>query len=754
MRDPSLKRLTAGILMGLLLPGLAWGLVAIVQFGTVPPLLHKKSADPAWIAAAQLSASQAQAAIPDVRKKQFLQAYGKLSLTFEPNQGQTDRRVNFLARGRGYTLFLTPTEAVLVFGKPNARETQPRMGPVPATAEPETAPAAAPTVLRMQLLDANLHPRMVGLDELPGKSNYFIGNDPKAWHTNVPNYAKARYEDVYPGVDLVYYGNQRQLEYDFVVTPGADPKAIRLGFKGANNVSLGAEGDLILSTADGELRLHKPLIYQKINGVKHTIAGRYLLKGKHRVGFQVANYDANTPLVIDPVLSYSTYLGGSSNDEGTGIAVDACGNAYVTGRTLSLDFPTAPTGSPLDGSLGGAQDAFVTKLNTTVAGAASLVYSTYLGGDNADIGRGIAVDGSGNAYVVGSTQSINFPTAPSGSPLDGSLGGAQDAFVTKLNPAGSALLYSTYLGGDNNEDEGLGIAVDATGNAYVTGRTLSLDFPTAPTGSPLDGSLGGAQDAFVAKISGTTTDADLCITKTDSPDPVLVTRDLTYTLTVTNIGPGDATGVVATDSLASSVVFLSSSPSQGTCSVTSNTVTCTLGTLLSNASATITILINPTVVGTLSNSASVISGSTDPNLSNNSATASTTVSATPPPGSGVDGCFIATAAFGSPLAAEVEILRAFRDRYLLPHTAGQWAVALYYRLSPPLAEVIRQHEPLRATARVALWPVVWWADLALTWPVLALSLGGGALVTGPLLLYILLRARRARSAGRARRTIR
>ncbi|MGH9510407.1 MAG: SBBP repeat-containing protein, partial [Terriglobales bacterium] len=386
------------------------------------------------------SAQSRQATQPRIAE-----AYGKLPLSFESNQGQTDSQVKFLSRGRGYTLFLTRRgDAVLALRKPHgepsglrhqrsarselpyvrARFSPPGQSEGPLEAESRETTAGA--VVRMKLVGANPTPRLEGLDELPGKSNYFIGNDPNKWRTNVPNYARVRYREVYSGVDLVYYGNQRQLEYDFIVAPGADPKAITLDFQGADKLSVDAQGDLMLRTQGGELRLQQPLVYQEENGQKRAIPGHYVFKGKqHRVGFQLGAYDVSKPLVIDPVLSYSTYLGGSGGDAGFGIAVDSSGNAYVTGATNSTNFPTA---NPFQAALAGSFDAFVTKLS---AAGNALVYSTYLGGIDADIGFGIAVDASGNAYVTGRADSTNFPTA---NPFQAAIaGGGRDAFVTKIS---------------------------------------------------------------------------------------------------------------------------------------------------------------------------------------------------------------------------------------------------------------------------------------------------------------------------------
>ncbi len=444
---------------------------------------------PASAIAAMTPAAEAAGA------SQVSSSYGKLPLSFEINQGQTDSQVKFLARGQGYGVFLTPREAVLNLRTPQAK-----------VAKGNEAAGAA--VLRMRLAHANTKPALSGLDPLPGKSNYFIGNDPGNWQREVAQYARVKYAAVYPGIDLVYYGRQRQLEYDFVLAPGADPKRIELVFEGARKLSLDRQGNLILATAAGELVQRKPVVYQELEGRRTEVDGRYVLRGRKRAGFQVASYDARQPLVIDPVLSYSSYLGGSGNDIGHAIAVDSAGAAYVTGQTSSTNFPGANV-SPIQANWVGSNDVFVTKLNPE---GTALVYSTYLGGSGNDIGHAIAVDSTGNAYVTGETDSptaagpglIPFPTLGAIQPL---YRGGGDAFITKINAAGNALVYSTYLGGSGNE-RGYGIAVDASFNAYVTGHTSSSqgsvpgpgDFPTAAPLQAQNASLGNF-DAFVTKIN-------------------------------------------------------------------------------------------------------------------------------------------------------------------------------------------------------------------------------------------------------------
>ncbi len=452
-----------------------------------------------------------------VTKSRVSEAYGKLPLSFQANQGQANDRVKFLSRGRGYSLFLTSTEAVLALHKSSGPNAQHGIGTVPTTTELKNNQATWLTVLRMRFVEASRNPKVTGLEELPGKVNYFIGNDPKKWHTNIPTYAKVKYQDVYPGVDLIYYGNQRQLEYDLIVAPGTDPKVITLAFEGADKFEIDAQDNLILHAVGEQIRLHKPLIYQDVKNVRQKISGGYVLKDNHKIGFRVAAYDASQPLIIDPVLSYSTYLGGSGHDYGDGIVVDSDGNAYVTGSTNSVILPVPPppysmstTDIPFQPELAGGYDAFVVKLSND---GSALIYGTYLGGNGDDVGHGIAVDSSGNAYVTGRNFSSDFPTTTGA--FDESHNGSYDAFVTKLNPTGSSLVYSTFLGGSES-DYGNDIAVDTSDNIYVTGRTYSSDFPME---SPLQSAFAGDSDAFVTKL-----------------DTIVPTWPVGSTLTASNIG--------------------------------------------------------------------------------------------------------------------------------------------------------------------------------------------------------------------------
>ena len=390
-------------------------------------------------------------------------AYGQLPLSFEANHGQTNREVEFLARGAGYTFFLTSTEAVMSL-RDNA--------------------AAQASVLRMKLAGAKPQPQITGEEELPGKSNYLIGNDPNKWQRNVPHYKRVRYTEVYDGVDLLYYGNQQQVEYDFIVAPFADPQVIALRFEGADDLSLDTQGNLVLRTKAGEVTQQAPLIYQEAEGVRQTVSGRYIIKSEGEVGFEVASYDRSRALMIDPVVQFSTYLGGKAVDRADGIAVDTAGKAYLVGTTFSTDFPNE---NAFDATLSGPSDAFVTKFN--VDGSA-LVYSTVIGGKLTENGNAIAVTKDGLACITGLTGNDNpganvndFPVTANAFQNHGDTAKRLvDAFVTVFNATGDGLVYSSFFGGTetrngSSADAGKGIAVDNTGKVYITGRTKSFDLP-------------------------------------------------------------------------------------------------------------------------------------------------------------------------------------------------------------------------------------------------------------------------------------
>jgi hypothetical protein len=435
-------------------------------------------------------------------RQNLINAYGELPMSFEVNVGQADNQVKFLSRGSGYSLFLTSTEAVLALNR-NVRKAgnaiaEQMVGPQARNPKHDAAgigERVRQDVLRLRLVGANPAAKIEGSDKLPGKSNYFVGNDSAKWHSDISTYANVKYESVYSGINAVYYGNQGQLEYDLVIAPHADYKQIRLKYEGAKRVRIGeTSGDLILTTRDGShLRQHKPVIYQEIAGERRLVEGSYEFRANREIGFRIGEYDASVALVIDPTLAYSTYLGGSGGDSAIGIAVDSSGSVYVCGSTSSTNFPTAnalqPTfggGSPVSNS-----DVFITKLNSS---GNALIYSTYLGGASDDFGSGVALDSSGSAYVTGGTFSFNFPVSNAIQP---NTGGALDGFIAKLSSGGNQLVYSTYLGG-SDFDRGYRIAVDSSGNGYVTGFTDSTNFPTANSAQP---TYAGGEDAFVTKLN-------------------------------------------------------------------------------------------------------------------------------------------------------------------------------------------------------------------------------------------------------------
>jgi len=445
--------------------------------------------------------------------------YASLPLLFEENRGQADPAVKFLARGSGYAVFFTQEEVVMSLERSPAAPQKSLSGdrPVPRGAARRKV---VKDVLRLRWVNANPEARVEGLDKGACRSNYFLGNDPAKWVRDVPSYSKVEYQGLYPGADLVYYGNRRELEFDIDLAPGADLRAVRLeitgGDHGTARLRINRSGELVVHTRAGDVRFHRPRAYQLGDNKAghHLLEVRYVLVKKGYVGFDVSGYNPVKPLVIDPVLSYSTYLGGTDLNYATGIAVDASGNTYITGYTSSADFPIV---GGIQGVFGGGScdtevntapcfDVFISKLNPQGTG---LIYSTYLGGTGDDEGARIAVDSSGQAYVAGFTDSLDFPTA---GPLQGSIGGGTcgttaypdpcyDAFVAKLSASGSSLVYSTYLGG-TGDDFASSIAADSNGNAYVGGLTSATNFPV--TYGAFQTSYGGGPfDGFVAKINPT-----------------------------------------------------------------------------------------------------------------------------------------------------------------------------------------------------------------------------------------------------------
>lgn len=475
-----------------------------------------------------------------------------IPLGFEANQGQTDPQVKYTARGSGYSVFLTPEKTVFALNsaRPSSAHS-PHIGP--ANLREGAARKIQTAAIDMRLVGGNSNPQISAGSLLPGTINYYRGSNPANWQTGVKQYASVAYRDVYPGVNMVFHGEQRQLEFDFVVAPGTDPKTIGMGFKGAKKLSTDGSGNLILTSSAGNVVLHKPVAYQEKYGNREIVEAAFQVKSGDEVGLNLGAYDRARELVIDPALSYATYLGGSGEDEIFGIAVDGSGNAYVAGQMASpnfptqsgtvsssgsfdafvtkvsasgttLDFTTVLAGTGTDAALGiaaakdgsavfvvgntgstnfpstltigpgGGQDAFVAKLDAT-SGTATAGYITRIGGTAIESGNGIAVDSSGNAYIGGETESTDFPTTG----LYTSNAGAPDGFVAKINGAGSALLFSTYLGG-SNADLVTSIAVDTANpaNMYVGGITASSDLPA--TSGVLQPTAKGGGDAFVSEI--------------------------------------------------------------------------------------------------------------------------------------------------------------------------------------------------------------------------------------------------------------
>ena len=429
----------------------------------------------------------------DARREAAVRGLTEAPLCFEANHGQAGNAARFIARGRDCTVFISATEASLLVEKSGQAQT-----------------------VHLTLQGANSRAEISGVDELAGRANYFIGADASQWQSDVPLFSRVRIGQVYPGIDVVYYaGPSARLEYDFRLQPGADPKQVSLRISGADKVRLDAEGNLVLKIDGEEIRQHKPVIYQTLNGVRKEITGGYRLAGKTTAGFWVGDYDPSLPLVIDPVVTFSSYLAGKNGDTGWDIAADAVGNIYVCGDTLTPHLATSQAVRKLYGGTRGTLqfgDAFVAKFvpNSTNASLLTLDYLTYLGGLGQDAARGIAADAEGNAYVTGFTDSPNFPTSHAAfkkiSGLNNNSQGLyrSDAFVTKINSNGTALVYSTYLGGGERES-GNAIAVDSLGCAYVAGFTESLNFPvvidrTNGATRVVQGAFGGVQDAYVTKL--------------------------------------------------------------------------------------------------------------------------------------------------------------------------------------------------------------------------------------------------------------
>jgi hypothetical protein len=518
---------------------------------------QSQNAQPILNEAAMINVGPANA--QDTTRQKVEVTYGNLPLSFEPNHGQTDPQVKFLSRASHRTLWLTGNEAVLAVGRRSGiswaggkQEIIRRQGQI------------APAILRMKFVGANAGPRITGEDRQAGTVNYFTGK-PDQWRTRIPTYARVRYRNLYPGIDLVFYGNNRELEYDLVVSPGGDPGQIKLGISGAENMRLDGAGNLALKTAAGDVIQQKPRIYQRKGINLVAVAGDYVINSKDEVGFRLGSYDRRAAVVIDPVLRYASYLtgGGDEDDGGTGIAVDSSNRVVVAGWTCSITFPgengptvprcvsafvtkldftgsttvfTAfvpgsvffdnvplaldaadniyiagstngntfgddtfkPTPGAFQGTFGGKTDAWMAKLSSN---GTKLIYATFLGGSGEEAVGGIAVDSGGNAYVTGTTTSKNFPVTAGVFQHDCKLkgdGSCASAFVTKLNADGSHALFSSYLGGHGIQN-GQGIALNPSGNAFVAGQTDAKDFPT--TAGTIQPVPAGAADAFVTQFS-------------------------------------------------------------------------------------------------------------------------------------------------------------------------------------------------------------------------------------------------------------
>jgi uncharacterized repeat protein (TIGR01451 family) len=440
----------------------------------------------------------------------------QLPLIFEPNQGQADSSVKFVSRGAGYSLYLDGTGAVLAMrtGQSSAAG---KRGSVPA----QKGSGSTLESVRMTLVGANSAADMAGSNLLPGKSSYFIGNDPKKWHAGIPQFAGVRYQSVYPGIDLVFYGNQGRLEYDFKVAPGADPSQAQLQFDGASKLELSG-GDLILKGTGANVRLQAPRIYQSVAGQQRPVEGRFVLRAANRVGFEIGEYDRAKELVIDPTVNYSTYFGGSGNETSPSIAVNGDGFIYLAGSTTSTDLPVASsTEAPYQSTLKGAQNIFILKLDPTL-GASGILYLTYLGGSGTDISAGLAVDTSGTAFVTGTTTSTNFPTSPAAfqttplagtacTPLISTLTVPCHVFVSALSgldttgsTASVQLQYSTYLSG-NGSEAASAVATDNDGHAFVTGTTTSTNsgtgFPSTSIPAAFQPSSNGSIQFFMTEVN-------------------------------------------------------------------------------------------------------------------------------------------------------------------------------------------------------------------------------------------------------------
>ncbi|MFY9221048.1 MAG: SBBP repeat-containing protein [Blastocatellia bacterium] len=407
-----------------------------------------------------------------------------LLLNFEKNIGQTDKDIDFIIRSNASTMFLSATKLNFIFDQENNSNNFAKKF------NNQNNDAKLHPQLTMELIKANNKAKIITLEESSTKTNYLINNKPQ---NHVKNFTKVKYESIYPGIDIVYYGNEKQLEYDFIIAPNANPNLINLAFSEATKLTINEQGDLIIDVNGQIIYQKRPDIYQYINGNKKSIKGSYKLSANNQISFQIGGYDTTKTLIIDPIVGYSTFLGGTDNDFSNAIAVDTEGNTYLVGHTASINFPVSNFQQQNNK---GKNDLFITKI---APDGNRVIYSTYIGGSDNDFGNAIAVDSMGNVYVAGYTFSSDFPVLNGFQPKNGNTiantGG--DAFILKLNAQGNTLAYSTYLGG-MGDDLASSIAIDSQNNAYVTGFTNSANFPVA---NAIQSRSNGGFDAFVAKLN-------------------------------------------------------------------------------------------------------------------------------------------------------------------------------------------------------------------------------------------------------------
>lgn len=493
---------TSAVRARILAAALALSAVGCAILGFVPRSSHTAPAHTAsLIDASTMTGSSGLRDHSDSANTAQLSARSLISglpLVFEPNQGQgnlnpSDSRAKFVARGSGYGLFLGSEGATLTL---QSRD----------RAKPDLAQV---NIIEMRLSGGDSSTRLTAVDLLPGRSNYFIGNNPSKWRVGVPQFGRVRYENVYPGINLVFYGNRSQLEYDFQVAPGADPAQAELEFRGAEKIQIN-DGALLITAGQRTLELEAPRVYQQIAGEKRPVEGKFVLRGANRAGFSLGAYDRSRELIIDPILNFSTYFGGSGDERATSVAVDGSFNIYLAGSTTSPDLPTVAGlyQTTLKGSGPNVYIAKVTPPSGSVV--ASLSYVTYLGGSGSDSPAGIRVDGGGHPFVAGTTSSGDFPTTATAYQTTPASAGKQHVFVTELAADATSLLYSTYISG-NGTDLATGMTINAAGNVFITGTTTSQtaagqEFPATspPQGTPFQSSshaAPGQPQFFVTQVN-------------------------------------------------------------------------------------------------------------------------------------------------------------------------------------------------------------------------------------------------------------